>query len=128
VKVLIDTQALLWILTDSGKLSPTATAAYRNPENELYVSAASLWELGIKISLGKLVLQSDWPATITNELERNGIRWLPIEMAHCLTVATLPFHHRDPFGRLLVAQALHEEMALLTADTTLPIYGVKILW
>lgn len=128
MKVLIDTHVLLWVLTDSGKLSPTATAAYRNPDNELYVSAASLWELGIKISLGKLVLQNDWPTTITNELERNGIRWLPIEMAHCVTVATLPFHHRDPFDRLLVAQALHEDMSLLTADTTLPIYGVKILW
>ena len=82
-------------------------------------SAASLWEIGVEVSLGKLVLQNDWPATIGNELELNGIRWLPIELAHCAKVATLPFHHRDPFVRLLVAQALHEEMALITADTTL---------
>jgi PIN domain nuclease of toxin-antitoxin system len=128
VKVLLDTHVLLWVLTDSSKLSPTAVTAYKNPEHELYVSAASLWEIGIKVSLGKLVLQKEWSTTIVNELERNGIRWLPIEMAHCVTVATLPFHHRDPFDRLLVAQARHEKMALLTADMTLAAYGVEVLW
>jgi PIN domain nuclease of toxin-antitoxin system len=128
VKVLLDTHVLLWVLTDSSKLSPTAATAYRNPGHELYISAASLWEIGIKVSLGKLILQNDWPPIIGNELERNGIRWLPIEMAHCATVATLPFHHRDPFDRLLVAQALHEGMTLLSADATLAAYGVEVLW
>lgn len=128
MKVLLDTHVLLWILTDSSKLSPTAATAYRNPEHELYVSAASLWEIGIKVSLGKLVLQNDWPTIITNELELNGIRWLPIEMTHCVKVSILPFHHRDPFDRLLVAQSLYEEMALISADATLAVYGVEVLW
>lgn len=128
MKVLLDTHVLLWILTDSGKLSPSAATNYQDPDNELYVSAVSLWEIGIKVSLGKLVLHPDWPTIIGSELERNGIRWLPIEMAHCARVATLPFHHRDPFDRLLVAQALSEDMALLTADATLASYDVELLW
>ncbi len=129
MKLLLDTHVLLWILTESSKLSLPVIRSYQDPDNTVYVSAASFWEIGIKISLGKLSFhKTDWTAAIKEELGRNGIRWLAIEPAHCAQVSTLPFHHRDPFDRLLVAQALCEEMALATADTALATYGVKIIW
>lgn len=129
MKLLLDTHVLLWVLTDSSKLSLPVIRSYQDQGNTIYVSAASFWELGIKISLGKLVFHTDdWAASIKEELERNGIRWLPIEPTHCAQVSTLPFHHRDPFDRLLVAQALCEEMALATADTAMTAYDIKIIW
>lgn len=129
MNVLLDTHVLLWILADSHKLSPAAVRVYQNPDNVIYVSAASFWEIGIKISLGKLSLHTaNWTGEIGKELELNGIRWLPIELAHCALVATLPFHHRDPFDRLLVAQALREGMALMTADAALAAYEIKVVW
>ncbi len=129
MKLLLDTHVLLWVLTDSSKLSTPAIRSYQDPENTVHVSAASFWELGIKISLGKLSFhRADWAGALKDELERNGIRWLPIDLAHCAQVSNLPFHHRDPFDRLLVAQALCEEMAMVTADNALSAYGVKIIW
>jgi PIN domain nuclease of toxin-antitoxin system len=129
MNVLLDTHVLLWILADSGRLSPSAVRVYQNPDNALYVSIASFWEIGIKISLGKLSLHTtDWAGEISKELELNGIRQLPIAPAHCAMVATLPFRHRDPFDRLLVAQALCEGMALMTADAALTAYEIKIVW
>jgi PIN domain nuclease of toxin-antitoxin system len=129
MKILLDTHVLLWIMTDSSRLSPVAIGIYQNQDNAVYVSAASFWEIGIKISLGKLSLNAaDWAGAISKELELNGIRLLPIEPAHCAMVSTLPFHHRDPFDRLLAAQSLSEEMALMTADAVLAAYGVEIAW
>ena len=128
MRLLLDTHALLWILAESAKLSPAAARAYRDPANDIFVSAASLWEIGIKISLGKLSLQEGWPAIVSKELEANGVRWLAIGLEHCAGVATLPFHHRDPFDRLLIAQAKAEGMTLLTADQAFAAYGVEVLW
>lgn len=126
--ILLDTHVLLWILADSSKLSPAAVTAYKNLENEIYVSAATFWEIGIKISLGKLTLRSDWPETLRLLLERYAFRWLAIELEHCVRVAGLPFLHRDPFDRLLVVQALCGGMSLMTADKTLAGYGIEIVW
>lgn len=128
MKLLLDTHALLWSIAESGRLSPAAARAYRNPANDLFVSAASLWEIGIKISLGNLSLHQDWPAIIRRELEINGIRWLAVSLEHCAAVSTLPFHHRDPFDRLLIAQARCEGLALLTADSAFAAYEVEVVW
>lgn len=128
MKVLLDTHALLWSLSDDPQLSEAARRIFLDPEHQLFVSMASLWEMTIKISLGKLILAEDWHELVSEQLNTNGIQWLPIEPAHCLRVSRLPFHHRDPFDRMLVSQALEEGMSLLTRDRQLSLYEAPVLW
>lgn len=98
-----------------------------SPGTELYFSSASAWELAIKLSLGKLVLAREY-GWVLEQLEENRVRRLGIEPGHCFVLVRLPFHHRDPFDRMLVAQALCEGMTVLSRDTTLDAYGVDRLW
>ncbi len=128
MKVLLDTHAFLWLLTGDDRLSETARETFLNPQNSLYFSAASLWEVCIKKSLGKISLASGWFQTIRSEMEINAIQWLPIEMPHCDEVTKLPFHHRDPFDRMLIAQAMVEEMHLLSRDSLLSDYAINRIW
>ena len=128
MKLLFDTHALLWLIDGDDRLSDTARQVYLDRANDLYVSAASMWEIGIKIGIGKLTLAEGWSTAIAREMEANAIRSLPIELAHCARLSSLPFHHRDPFDRMLVAQALIEGMALLTADHALTAYEVDCIW
>ena len=128
MKVLLDTHAFLWLLTGDDRLSETARETFLNPQNRLYFSAASLWEVCIKKSLGKISLASGWFQTIRSEMEINAIQWLPIEMPHCDEVTKLPFHHRDPFDRMLIAQAMVEEMHLLSRDSLLSDYAINRIW
>lgn len=127
MKLLLDTHTLLWGI-GNGPLSPTARQAFLDPENDLFFSAASYWEICIKLSLGKLKLVSNWNQLIERELQVNTIRWLPLEKTHCRALVTLPFHHGDPFDRLLVAQASVEEMTLLTVDGNIGRYAIPTLW
>ncbi|MGB9440822.1 MAG: type II toxin-antitoxin system VapC family toxin, partial [Desulfobacterales bacterium] len=106
MKVLLDTHAFLWLISGDDRLSETAQKTFLNPGNILFFSAASLWEICIKMSLGKLSLKSGWLKTIEDEMKINAIQWLSIEMTHCVKLINLPFHHRDPFDRMLVAQAM----------------------
>lgn len=94
----------------------------------MFFSAASLWEICIKISLGKLSLKGDWLKTIQDELRVNTIQWLSIEMPHCVELTKLPFHHRDPFDRMLVAQAMTDDMQLLSRNNRLSSYKIKRIW
>ena len=96
--------------------------------HDVHLSVASLWEITIKVSLGKLKLAAGWYDTLTREMQVNSIHWLPIEPRHCLHLEHLLFHHRDPFDRMLIAQATIEDMALLTADRQMHAYAVKCLW
>ncbi|RMG53824.1 MAG: type II toxin-antitoxin system VapC family toxin [Gammaproteobacteria bacterium] len=128
MKVLIDTHALLWLLEDAPQLSGQAREVFLDPEGQLYFSAASYWEICIKLSIGKLELADGWEKIISRELRRNEIRWLALEPAHMQGVVDLPWHHRDPFDRLLIAQALHESMGVLTADRHFAAYGVDVIW
>lgn len=96
--------------------------------NDRHWSIASLWEVAIKISIDKLDLATDWRAIVDREMLVNGIRWIPIHPEHCVRVAGLPFLHRDPFDRLLIAQAQVEGMVLLTADDRFAPYQVPVLW
>jgi PIN domain nuclease of toxin-antitoxin system len=127
MKLLLDTHAFLWSIT-SGPVSEQARIAFLNTENELFLSAASYWEISIKVSIGKLVLENGWQKTFEREMQLNGIKWLPIEKSHCHEVLTLPFHHSDPFDRMLIAQALCEEMTLVTVDGHIKQYAVQTLW
>ena len=128
MKVLLDTHAFLWIVTSDDRLSETAQRIFLDPQNSLFFSAASLWEISIKKSLGKISLKRGWLQTIQKEIDANAIEWLPIEMPHCVAVTELPFHHRDPFDRMLVAQAIVEDLQLLSRDIRLSAYAVKRIW
>jgi len=105
VRALLDTHAFLWFTTGEPRLSNAARELITNPRNEILLSLASLWEMAIKASLGKLILQPSFDAAILGQMARNDIRLLGIEVAHVREVLTLPWHHRDPFDRLLIAQA-----------------------
>ena len=128
MKVLLDTHAFLWLISGDDRLSETAQQTFLDPGNIMFLSAASLWELSIKMSLGKLSLKSGWLKTIQDEMEVNAIQWLSIEMPHCVELTNLPFHHRDPFDRMLVAQAMVEDMRLLSRDNRLSSYEIKRIW
>ena len=128
MKVLLDTHALLWLITADEHLSKTAKNTFLNPENRLYFSIASLWELCIKKSLKKISLKKGWLEIIQNEMRTNKIQWLPVNTEHCVKVIELPFHHRDPFDRMLVAQSMIEGLAILTHDTRLKKYKIKCIW
>ncbi len=128
MKVLLDTHAFLWLITDDDRLSENARQTFLNTENSLFFSAASLWEICIKKSLGKISLKDGWFQTIQEEMEINTIRWLPIEMTHCAEVTELPFHHRDPFDRMLIAQAIVEDIQLLSRDSRLSDYAIELIW
>lgn len=127
MKLLLDTHAFLWLIMGEN-LSQAAREAFLDRANALYFSAASYWEIGIKLSLGKLQLTDDWPQAFDREMLVNGIQWLPIEKEHCQGIVHLPFVHRDPFDRLLIAQARFEGMTLLTADSHIQQYDIPTLW
>jgi PIN domain nuclease of toxin-antitoxin system len=128
MKVLLDTHAFLWLLTGDKRLSETAQKTFLDPGNSLFFSAASFWEICIKKSLGKLSLKSGWFKTIQDEMKVNTIQWLPVDMLHCVELTKLPFHHRDPFDRMLIAQAMVEDMQLLSRDESLSAYEIKSIW
>ena len=128
MNLLLDTHAFLWAIADDPRLSQSAREAFLDPANALYLSMASAWEIAIKKSLGKLKLSGRWQSWLAREMTRNGIAWLPIEFPHCVKVASLRFHHRDPFDRLIAAQALLERHAILSADAIFDRYGIRRIW
>lgn len=126
MKLLLDTHILLWYLEGHPHLSASQRLMIEDRRNQVAVSAASLWEVTIKISIGKLDLMDDL-ATIEATLLQQGIEILPIQTAHLQRLLSLPFHHRDPFDRLIIAQALAEEMTLVSDDAAFSAYPVSML-
>jgi PIN domain nuclease of toxin-antitoxin system len=127
VRTLLDTQVWLWMLAAPERLSRRARTFVASPANELVLSAASTWEIAIKYGLGKIELPEAPGAYIPRLLTRTGVTPLPVHHRHALHVATLPPHHRDPFDRLLIAQAQVEDMPIMTADPSFTNYDVQIL-
>lgn len=123
MRLLLDTNAFLWALDDTERLTPATRSLLANEENDLFVSMASLWEIGIKVGAGKLTAQPDWE----DHLSRMGAALLPIQMEHAREISRLPQLHRDPFDRMLVAQARVENLILVTADKHLAEYDVTVL-
>ena len=121
--LLLDTHAILWWLDDPTSLSAAAREAITDPENEVFVSAVSAWEIAIKRGLGKL----DAPADFAITIETCGFQSLPITIAHGLATEQLPPHHRDPFDRMLIAQAQLENATLITRDPLIAMYQVPII-
>jgi PIN domain nuclease of toxin-antitoxin system len=123
----LDTQVWLWMLAAPERLSEPSRALVVATDNELLLSAASAWEIAIKYALGKLRLPEAPGDLIPRLMARTGITPLPVHHRHALRVATLPPAHRDPFDRLLVAQAQIEEVPILTADPSFALYDVEVL-
>jgi PIN domain nuclease of toxin-antitoxin system len=124
--LLLDTQAFLWWVSDDARLTPRARRAIaRQP---CVLSVASCWEMAIKAGLGKLTIEGDIGKFIGAQLAANGFTLLPIALEHTAAIAALPFHHRDPFDRMLVAQALAEELRVVSADVWFEQYGVARIW
>jgi PIN domain nuclease of toxin-antitoxin system len=128
MKALLDTHTFLWVINDPDKLSVRARDICIATTNELYFSAASGWEIAIKVKLGKLRLPDNPERYIPKQLATAQINVLPIQLAHALRTYQLPEHHRDPFDRLIVAQAQLEGMPILSADGQLSRYAVNVIW
>lgn len=127
MRILLDTQCWLWMEAAPERLSAQARAIVRDPTHELYLSAASAWEVAIKYELGKLRLPVPPQRYVPSRLKRSRITPLPVQVEHALRAATLPSHHRDPFDRLLIAQAQIERLAILTADPQFVFYDVQLI-
>ena len=127
MRLLLDTHVLLWILGDRSRIGPRVEEEYIDPRNEVVVSAASAWEVAIKQSLGKLELPAPAETWLPDKVEGAGMDFIPVTAEDALRVRSLPWHHRDPFDRLLVAQAMGG-YTLVTHDRRLEPYGVPILW
>jgi PIN domain nuclease of toxin-antitoxin system len=128
VRQLLDTHSFLWFVLDDPQLSKAAKAAIEDPANDIEVSPASFWEIAIKIALGKYVLPEPYQPFMERQIATNQLRILPIEIRHAALLTTLPHHHKDPFDRLLVAQALTEGVPIISGDPTLDAYGVNRVW
>lgn len=128
MKALLDTHVFLWWITGDPRLSARAREVIGNGENEIFLSAASGWEMAIKAKLGKLHLPGDPVSFVAEQMAANGFDGLPVQMSHALSVYTLPPYHHDPFDRLLVVQAKLENLRLLTADPQITRYPVEIIW
>jgi PIN domain nuclease of toxin-antitoxin system len=128
VKILLDTHALLWFVGGDARLSNRAREAIESPENEPWVSAASVWEIGIKLSLGKLHLSMSLNEFIRDHVTGNGMALLGITPDHVSRIVSMPFHHRDPFDRLLIAQAQEEGFEIIGGDPAFAAYGITLIW
>jgi PIN domain nuclease of toxin-antitoxin system len=127
MKLLLDTHAFLWFVTGDPRLSRRARRTIESDDAEPLLSAASVWEMAIKVSLGRLVLPTPVDEYI-DEKRAEGFGMLSIDWPHAAAVEKLPFLHRDPFDRLLAAQALTERLSLVSADPVFREYGVKVIW
>jgi PIN domain nuclease of toxin-antitoxin system len=127
VTLLLDTQAFLWFASGDARLSRRARRAIETDDAEVWLSAASVWEMAIKARIGRLSLPSSVHAYVEQK-QRAGVVIRPVEWPHAAAVESLPFHHRDPFDRLIIAQALADDMTVVTNDPAFPAYGVKTIW
>lgn len=127
-RALLDTHSFVWFIGGSDRLSARARQMIEAPDHSMLISMASLWEIGIKHSLGKLDLARPFAELIPEELERQRIGLLNIELPHLVELVNLPLHHRDPFDRLIAAQAIVEGLPVISVDSALDPYGVERLW
>jgi PIN domain nuclease of toxin-antitoxin system len=128
VRLLLDTHSFLWFVMGSPKLGEKARALIGDAGNEKLLSAGSLWEMAIKISLGKLKLAEPFGVLIPRQIEANGIHVLKIDIPHLAALLTLPFHHRDLFDRLLAAQCSAEGLPIASIDPIFDAYGIQRMW
>ena len=128
MKYLLDTHVFIWMANEPAKLSSTAAQLITDPANWLLLSLASVWEMQIKIQLGKMRLKLPLTELVAQQRQTNQIQLLPITFRHIITLENLPSHHKDPFDRLLIAQAIFEDIALIGDDPLIAKYPVKVVW
>jgi PIN domain nuclease of toxin-antitoxin system len=128
VKILLDTHAFLWFISGDDALSSKGRALIEDEANTKFVSIVSIWEIAIKSSLGKLALAKPFHQIIPEQMQLNGFEMLELNMEHTIKLMQLPFHHRDPFDRMLVAQCLTEQLNCVSNDSELIAYGITKLW
>ncbi len=128
MRILLDTHALIWFFEGNLRLPAAARGLIADRQNLKTVSIASLWEMAIKISIGKLTLSLPLDEFIARRVVTSQALILPVEVSHLIAVCSLPFHHKDPFDRLLIAQALTENIPLISADAAFDAYGVQRIW
>jgi PIN domain nuclease of toxin-antitoxin system len=127
VRLLLDTQVVIWFLASSARIGADVRATLVDRRNAVFVSVVTGWEMATKSGLGHVQVPPDLRFWLPGELEASGFVVLPISLDHALAVETLPLHHRDPFDRLLIAQARVEDMTLVTADQWFSQYDVRLL-
>jgi len=127
MKLLLDTHVFIWWADNPEKLSHAAFSALQDEANDLFLSVASVWEMQIKIQLGKLKLSLPLKDLIKNQQETNDLSVSPVTLTHVLALDALPFHHQDPFDRLLIAQSIEEGLTLVSEDSQFSAYSVKLL-
>lgn len=128
MKYILDTNTLLWIVTDDQRLSKIAKSTYLKTENIMFLSVASLWEIVIKVSLKKLEIKLSLENFIEQHIIGNDIKILNIESVHLYSLEKMPFHHRDPFDRLIISQAIYENMSVISFDQNFDSYPIKRTW
>ncbi|HLF72870.1 MAG TPA: type II toxin-antitoxin system VapC family toxin [Anaerolineales bacterium] len=128
MNILLDTHVFLWFIDENPRLSKPARVLIEAEDSQPFLSMASLWEIAIKISLGKLQLEQSYEAFIPQQLALNGIGILNLSLEHIAAIATLPFHHRDPFDRLIAVQSKIEKMTLVSADPSFDVYEIERVW
>jgi PIN domain nuclease of toxin-antitoxin system len=128
MNVLFDTCTFIWFYSDPQKLSARATALLQDPANVLWLNTVSVWEIVVKNQAGKLPMTADIEVIVTDQVQRNGVRLLPVTFSHVLQGRGLPLHHRDPFDRLLICQAIADQMAVVTDDSKFRQYPVTVEW
>lgn len=128
MRLLLDTHAFLWLVEGNPALSAAAQAAIAKPESEVFLSVASIWELAIKTNNGKLSLNEPLADFMERWTTQYKILVLPVELAHALAVGNLPLHHRDPFDRMLIAQATSDRLAVVSRDAQFQNYKVPVIW
>jgi PIN domain nuclease of toxin-antitoxin system len=124
---LLDTHTFIWFINGDDQLSANAIKKIESDEAINFISIASIWEIAIKISLGKLELRRSF-AEIESQIQENGFQILPVTIQDSLIVSSLPFHHRDPFDRLIIAQSLHHKLSIITKDDVFRKYSTDIFW
>lgn len=127
MRYLLDTQILLWIFGESDNLTATATQIIKDQNNSLCVSKVSFWEAAIKVNIGKLTLPFELDVLVQETLS-NNIEIIEIEMSHILKHVNIPLHHRDPFDRLIISQAMVEELPVISSDDKFSLYDIKRVW
>ncbi|NET00111.1 MAG: type II toxin-antitoxin system VapC family toxin [Sphaerospermopsis sp. SIO1G1] len=125
---LIDTHTFIWYVTDDSRISNQVLEVINDENNQIFLSIASIWEIGIKHGLGKLNFNVPFETFITQQMSINDFILLDIKITHITVVAKLPFHHRDPFDRILIAQAIVENIPIISADRKFDAYPIQCIW
>lgn len=128
MQLLLDTHAFLWFIAGDDQLSSTSRQLIEDTENDIYISVASLWEIAIKVSISKLSLNASYDELIPAQIISNSFDLLPIKFPALTLVSQLPFHHRDPFDRLIIAQAISNDFPIISKDHAFSDYPVELIW